>query len=101
MSYEVPQGPYLTVAEVAKMLKLTEQTIRNWIEGGTLPAIRAGRRVRIKSTELDRFLANDARFGARVTPSAGSAGSDADAFWDGVPTGVAEVDPDFVPGASK
>jgi len=28
----------MTVAEVAALLKLNQQTIRNWIDGGTLPA---------------------------------------------------------------
>jgi excisionase family DNA binding protein len=37
---------FLTVAEVAERLKLNQQTIRNWIDAGTLPALRIGRRVR-------------------------------------------------------
>jgi excisionase family DNA binding protein len=39
---------FLTVAEVASILKLNQQTIRNSIDAGTLPAVRVGpRRVRI------------------------------------------------------
>jgi excisionase family DNA binding protein len=38
---------FLTVAEVAEMLKLNQQTVRNWIDQGSLPALRIGRRVRI------------------------------------------------------
>jgi excisionase family DNA binding protein len=38
---------FLTVAEVAERLKMNQQTIRNWIDRGELPAIRLGpRRVR-------------------------------------------------------
>jgi excisionase family DNA binding protein len=38
----------LTVAEVPEILKLNPQTIRNWIDAGTLPHVRLGeRRVRI------------------------------------------------------
>jgi hypothetical protein len=31
---------FLTVAEVAAILKLNQQTIRNWIDQGSLPALR-------------------------------------------------------------
>jgi len=48
---------FLTVAEVAAMLRLNPQTIRNWIDAGELPAVRVGeRRVRILRRELDAFL---------------------------------------------
>jgi excisionase family DNA binding protein len=48
---------FLTVAEVAQLLRLNQQTVRNWIDQGSLPAIRVGaRRVRIPRTELDAFL---------------------------------------------
>ncbi len=49
---------FLTVAEVAEMLKLNQQTIRNWIDQGSMPALRVGRRVRIKRSDLDRLLAD-------------------------------------------
>jgi excisionase family DNA binding protein len=39
---------FLTVAEVAAMLKLNQQTVRNWIDQGSLPALRVGRRARIR-----------------------------------------------------
>jgi excisionase family DNA binding protein len=48
---------YLTVNEIADHLKLNPQTVRNWIEQGSLPAVRIGRRVRIRRTDLDRVLA--------------------------------------------
>ena len=38
---------FLTVAEVAEILKLNQQTVRNWIDGGYLKAFHVGRRVRI------------------------------------------------------
>lgn len=47
---------YLTVNEIAKHLKLNPQTIRNWIDQGRLPALRVGRRIRIRRTDLDRVL---------------------------------------------
>ena len=47
---------FLTVAEVADMLKLNQQTVRNWIDQGSLPALRVGRRVRIKRSDFERVL---------------------------------------------
>jgi excisionase family DNA binding protein len=47
-----------TVSEVAALLKLNEQTIRNWIDAGSLPALRIGRRLRIRRTVLQEILAH-------------------------------------------
>jgi excisionase family DNA binding protein len=49
---------FLTVAEIAKTLKVNPQTVRNWIDRGQLPAVRVGaRRVRVRQSQLDAFLA--------------------------------------------
>lgn len=69
---------FLTVAEVAELLKLNPQTVRNWIDQGYLPALRVGRRVRVRRAELDELLENSpAGPSRRVGPST------AQAFWDG------------------
>jgi excisionase family DNA binding protein len=47
---------YMTVAEVAEILKLNQQTIRNMLDRGDLPFVRLGRRVRIKRSDFDRFV---------------------------------------------
>ena len=47
---------FLTVTEVAARLRLNDQTIRNWIDRGKLPAFRIGRRVRIARSDFDRFV---------------------------------------------
>jgi excisionase family DNA binding protein len=46
----------MTIAEVAETLKLNQQTVRNWIDAGKLPAIHVGRRVRIKRSDFDRLI---------------------------------------------
>jgi excisionase family DNA binding protein len=51
---------YLTVNEIAEHLKINPQTVRNWIGAGTLPAVRVGRRVRIRRADVDRLLAQGA-----------------------------------------
>jgi excisionase family DNA binding protein len=80
---------FLTVAEVAELLRLNQQTVRNWIDAGTLPAIRVGRRVRIKRSDLNRILES----GYRGTPPSASTieGPSATDFWSGEP--VSGVEP--------
>jgi excisionase family DNA binding protein len=80
---------YLTVAEVAATLKLNQQTVRNWIDAGTLPALRVGRRVRIKQSDFDRIL-EESYSGARDRPEADPSAHD---FWGGGPVGLAETEP--------
>jgi excisionase family DNA binding protein len=47
----------MTVAEVAAILMLSQQTIRNWIDAGTLPCLRIGeRRVRIFRSDFEQFI---------------------------------------------
>jgi excisionase family DNA binding protein len=81
---------FLTVAEVAELLKLNQQTVRNWIDQGSLPALRVGRRVRIRRSDLEQMLEEGYTRRAREpTPSA-------EDFWGGEPIGVADLptDPD-------
>ncbi len=51
---------WLTTAEIAKRLSLTERTIRDWLRSGRLPGIRLGSSRagwRIREADLDAFLA--------------------------------------------
>jgi excisionase family DNA binding protein len=73
---------------VAEMLKLNQQTVRNWIDQGSLPALRVGRRVRIKRSDFDRVLARSYTGGAGTV--AHEAGPSAEDFWGGEPVGVAD-----------
>jgi excisionase family DNA binding protein len=91
VSYTDPEESYLTVAEVAETLKLNQQTVRNWIDQGTLPALRVGRRVRIKRSDFQRIL-DESYSGARPAADRGNVPS-ADDFWGGEPVGLAEPDP--------
>jgi excisionase family DNA binding protein len=84
-----PEDSFLTVAEVAEMLKLNQQTVRNWIDQGSLPALRVGRRVRIKRSDFERVLARSYTGGASAV--AGDAGPSAEDFWGGEPVGVPDA----------
>jgi excisionase family DNA binding protein len=79
---------FLTVAEVAEMLKLNPQTVRNWIDQGRMPALRVGRRVRIRRSDLERVLEESSTTAAAETRDAGPTAED---FWGGEPIGVAEA----------
>ncbi len=82
---------YLTVAEVAQLLKLNQQTVRNWIDQGSLPALRVGRRVRIKRSDLERVLADG--YNAGTVAEARQSSPSAEDFWGGEPVGLPEPAP--------
>jgi excisionase family DNA binding protein len=46
----------LTVPQVAEEMQVTPQTIRNWIDHGTLPAVRVGRAFRVRREDVDALL---------------------------------------------
>jgi excisionase family DNA binding protein len=82
---------FLTVAEVAALLKLNQQTVRNWIDQGSLPAFKVGRRVRIRRSDFERVLERGYSGGSGSVGT--DAGPSADDFWGGTPVGLAEPDP--------
>jgi excisionase family DNA binding protein len=82
---------FLTVAEVAELLRLNQQTVRNWIDAGSLPAVRVGRRVRIKRSDLDAVVESGYQ---GSSPAASTiSGPSATDFWSGEPVGAAEPGP--------
>ncbi len=91
MSINESEESYLTVAEVAETLKLNQQTVRNWIDQGSLPALRVGRRVRIKRSDFERVLEESYSGGAAAPAGGAPSGDD---FWGGEPVGLAEPRPD-------
>ena len=64
MRLELLLGKDSRLAQLPVPLKLT---VRHWIDAGTLPAVRIGqRRVRIKRSDLDRFIETGAPDGRRA-----------------------------------
>jgi len=47
---------YLTVRDVAQLLKVNTQTVRRWIWSGKLPYIKLGQTVRVPKNELNGIL---------------------------------------------
>ena len=91
------EDTFLTVAEVAEILKLNQQTVRNWIDQGSLPAHRVGRRVRIRQTDLERLLAQGSTVSMGAPGPEG--GPSAEDFWGGEPIGVVDAEADAEGGA--
>jgi excisionase family DNA binding protein len=52
------QGParLLTVAEVARMLRVSNMTVYRLISGGELPALRIGKSYRLRDDDVDKYL---------------------------------------------
>jgi putative molybdopterin biosynthesis protein len=83
---------FLTVAEVAGILKLNQQTVRNWIDQGSLPALRVGRRVRIRRSDFERILEEGYTGASGATGQV--SGPTAEDFWGGDAVGVAAPAPE-------
>lgn len=49
---------YLNVRDAAKRAEVHVDTIRAWINAGELPRHHAGRELRVKISELERFMAD-------------------------------------------
>ena len=82
------EDSFLTVAEVAATLKLNQQTVRNWIDQGSLPALRVGRRVRIRRSDFQRLL--DQGYMTAAAPATNDPRPTAEDFWSGETVGLAE-----------
>src|SRR3954471_15105480 len=54
-----PEGRarFVTVGEVADLLRVSNMTVYRLIQAGALPAVRVGRSYRIREDDVDRYLA--------------------------------------------
>lgn len=59
----------LTVHEVADLLKMKESTVRGWINGRELRAIKLGRDWRVAVKDLEAFLEDHANLNSRPRES--------------------------------
>ncbi len=48
---------FLTVAEVASLLRVSSMTVYRLINAGELPAVRVGKSYRLREDDVDRYLA--------------------------------------------
>jgi excisionase family DNA binding protein len=52
------RGGFLTVAEVASLLRVSTMTVYRLVKAGQLPAVRVGRSYRLREDDVDRYLAS-------------------------------------------
>ena len=52
------ESSFVTVAEVAGQLRVSNMTVYRLIQSGQLAAVRVGRSYRIREAEVDRYLAD-------------------------------------------
>jgi excisionase family DNA binding protein len=50
------EARYLTVGEVAALLRVSTMTVYRLINSGALPALRIGRSFRLREEDLDHYL---------------------------------------------
>ncbi len=59
---QLPQQPersrFLTVAEVAALLRVSTMTVYRLIKAGQLAAVRVGKSYRVREDDVDRYLAS-------------------------------------------
>ncbi len=48
---------FMTVAEVAQLMRVSTMTVYRLIKAGELPSVRVGKSYRIREDDLDRYLA--------------------------------------------
>jgi len=48
---------FLTVQEVANLMRVSSMTVYRLIKAGELPAVRVGRAFRVSETDVDAYLA--------------------------------------------
>ncbi|MFT4010625.1 MAG: helix-turn-helix domain-containing protein [Nocardioidaceae bacterium] len=55
-SEERSEQQYLTVAEVAAMVRVSKMTVYRMVHSGALPAIRVGRSFRVHQEDVEDFM---------------------------------------------
>ncbi len=51
-----PKHRFLTVAEVAALLRVSNMTVYRLINAGELPAVRVGKSYRLRDDDVDKYL---------------------------------------------
>ena len=53
---EISDPHFLTVAEVAAMMRVSKMTVYRLVHSGELPAVRVGRSFRVLEQDVDEYL---------------------------------------------
>lgn len=57
LTIQYTKSQFLTVAEVARVLRISNMTVYRLIGAGQLPAVRVGKSYRLREEDVDRYLA--------------------------------------------
>ena len=55
-SGDISDAKFLTVAEVAAMMRVSKMTVYRLVHSGELPAVRVGRSFRVSEDDVDEYL---------------------------------------------
>jgi excisionase family DNA binding protein len=58
VTQELSKSRFLTVQEVADLMRVSSMTVYRLIKAGDLPAVRVGRSFRVADTDVDRYLSD-------------------------------------------
>ena len=53
---DLSESKFLTIAEVAAMMRVSKMTVYRLVHGGELPALRVGRSFRVLEQDVDEYL---------------------------------------------
>ena len=53
---QLPDVRFLTVAEVAELMRVSKMTVYRLVHNGELPAVRVGRSFRVKENDVNEYL---------------------------------------------
>ncbi|QTE29159.1 helix-turn-helix domain-containing protein [Pengzhenrongella sicca] len=67
MSSEEPRARFLTVAEVAEVMRVSRMTVYRLVHSGEMPAVRVGRSFRVPQDALEHYLSTAYIEGDRLT----------------------------------
>ncbi|MFT4264976.1 MAG: helix-turn-helix domain-containing protein [Nocardioides sp.] len=55
---ELAEAKFLTVAEVAAMMRVSKMTVYRLVHSGEMPAVRVGRSFRVREEDANEYLRN-------------------------------------------
>ena len=58
LSGDISEVKFLTIAEVASVMRVSKMTVYRLVHGGELPAVRVGRSFRVSENDVNEYLRN-------------------------------------------
>lgn len=55
---DIAESRFLTIAEVAAMMRVSKMTVYRLVHNGELPAVRVGRSFRVREADANAYLEN-------------------------------------------